>query len=448
MIETAHFEYDVIVLGAGAAGSIAAARAAECGARVILLEKNRRPGVKILISGGTRCNITNARGLRRLDVVSGPIDRAYDRTLSKGIREIQKAFDPNGAFLAPALRRFDVDATVRLFEEAGVTTKIEANAKIFPVSDKAVNVLDALVRRIERSGAVLRCLSPVLQIDRGQSACAGGAGFAVRLSDSTITARRVIVAVGGASYPGCGTTGDGYGIVRRFGHVIIDPKPALVPVRVADGWVAGLKGLTLPDVVASVHDSSARVLEQRREAILFAHFGLTGPAILDVSRAVARAADSEPLTLRLDLVPGRSREELDLQLQSSCRQGRRAVAGLLPADLPRRLAECLLAVAAIPLDRAGPELTREERQRLVATLKGLALPIEGTLGFEKAEVTTGGVALDEVDPTTLESRLVPGLHFAGEVLDLDGLIGGYNFQAAWSTGWLAGETAARMGLAS
>ncbi len=447
MIQTPSFDSDVIVLGAGAAGLVAAARAAECGARVILLEKNRRPGVKILISGGTRCNITNARGLRRLDGVSGPIDPAYDRSLSKGNREIQKAFDPNGSFLGPALRRFDVDATVRLFEEGGVATKIEGSGKVFPVSDKAVNVLDALVSRIERSGAVVRCLSPVLRVDRGEPACAAGAGFAVRLPDSTIMARRVIVAVGGASYPGCGTTGDGYEIARRFGHVVIEPKPALVPLRVAEGWVAGLKGVTLADVVASVHDSSARMLQQRREAVLFAHFGLTGPAILDVSRAVARAA-GERLTLRLDLVPGQSREELDSELQSSCRQGRRAVAGLLPAELPRRLAECLLSVAAIPVDRSGPELSREERQRLVATVKGLALSIDGTLGFDKAEVTTGGAALDEVDPTTLESRLVPGLHFAGEILDLDGLIGGYNFQAAWSTGWLAGETAARMSLAS
>jgi predicted Rossmann fold flavoprotein len=439
------FDYDLIVLGAGAAGLIAAARAAECGARVVLLEKNRRPGVKILISGGTRCNITNARGLRRVDAISGPIDPAYDSSQSKGIREIQKAFEPNAAFLGPALKRLDVDATVRLFEDAGVATKIEANGKIFPASDKALDVLDALVRRLERSGAELRCSNPVLHVDRGEIEPAGECGFVARLPDSTITARRVILAVGGASYPGCGTTGDGYAVARHFGHSVIEPKPALVPLKIADGWVMTLKGLTVPDVAASVCDPSGRVLQSRREAILFAHFGLTGPAILDVSRAVARAAGSGRLTLQLDFLPGRSRDELDSQLQAMCRQGRRAVAGLLPAELPRRLVECLLSVAAIPAERTGPELSRSERQRLVATVKGLALPIEGTLGFEKAEVTTGGVALDEVDPATLESRIVPGLHFAGEVLDLDGLIGGYNFQAAWSTGWLAGETAARMG---
>ncbi len=162
------FDHDVVVLGAGAAGLVAAFRAAELGARVLLVEKNRRPGVKILMSGGTRCNITNARGLRRLDVVSGPIDPAYDPAQCRGIRAIQQAFGDNGAFLGPALRRLDVDASVRLFEEAGVATKIEGNGKIFPVSDRATDVLDALVRRLERSGASLRCLSPALGIERSK----------------------------------------------------------------------------------------------------------------------------------------------------------------------------------------------------------------------------------------------------------------------------------------
>jgi predicted Rossmann fold flavoprotein len=435
-------DFDVLILGAGAAGLVAATRAAECGARVLLVERNRRPGVKILMSGGTRCNITNARGLRRLEAVRGPIDPSYDRAQSRGIRAIQQAFGDNGAFLGPSLRRLDVDATVRMFEDSGVATKIEGNGKIFPVSDRAVDVLDALIRRLERSGATLRCQSPVLEIRRTHGEHGAGPSFAVNLPDSTVSAQRVIVAVGGASYPGCGTTGDGYTIARRFGHAIVDPRPALVPLRVAADWVPGLKGLTLPDVVASVYSSDGKLVQERREAVLFAHFGLTGPAILDVSRAAARVGDSPSMMLRLDLVPALTRDLLDRGLQTSCRQGRRPLVTLLPVDLPRRLSECVIRAASIPENRMGPDVSRDERMRLLTALKELSLPIAGTLGFDKAEVTSGGVALADVDPKSLESRLVPGLHFVGEVLDLDGLIGGYNFQAAWSTGWLAGETVA------
>jgi predicted Rossmann fold flavoprotein len=435
-------DYDVVVLGAGAAGLVAAARAAECGARVLIVEKNRRPGVKILMSGGTRCNVTNARGLRQLEVVTGPIDPAYDRSESRGIRAIQRAFGDNGAFLGPSLKRLDVDRTVKLFEDAGVSTKIEGNGKIFPASDRAVDVLDALIGRLERSGATLLCQSPVLSVERALSEPEPPRRFRVRLAGSTVTAGRVIVAVGGASYPGCGTSGDGYAIARQFGHTIVEPRPALVPITVKDQWVPGLKGLSLQDVTASIVAANNERLLERREALLFAHFGLSGPAILDVSRAVARRDGGETLSLQIDFLPDLPREELDRALQAACRQGRRPLLSLLPPVLPRRLAECVLDAQSIPLTRMGPDLSREERQRLLLALKGLGLAVTGTLGFAKAEVTSGGVALEEVDPKTLESRLAPGLHFAGEILDLDGLIGGYNFQAAWSTGWLAGETAA------
>ena len=441
------FDYDVAVLGAGAAGLMAAARAAESGARVALFEKNRRAGVKILMSGGTRCNLTNARGLRRLDVVSGPIDPTYDSSQNRGIRSIQQGFGANGAFLGPALKRLDVDATVRLFEDAGLATKVEGNGKIFPASDRAIDVLDVLLRRLEHSGAILLSSCPVREIERVEETRGEGNGFALRLTDSKVTARRVIVAVGGRSYPGCGTTGDGYAIARQFGHTIVDPRPALVPIRVGAEWVADMKGISLSDVVASIHSADHVMLQERREAVLFAHFGLSGPAILDVSRSVARSDGVELLSLHLDLYPESSREELDRALQVACRQGRRPLVSLMPDLFPRRLAESLVSAAGIPLQRNGPDLSRDERHRLVSAIKELSLPVIGTLGFEKAEVTSGGVSLDEVDSKTLESRLTPGLHFAGEVLDLDGLIGGYNFQAAWSLGWLAGESAAEKALA-
>ena len=428
--------YDIAVLGAGAAGLVAAARAAELGRSVVLLEKNRRAGVKILMSGGTRCNLTNARGLRSLQVVSGPIDPAYDPRQARGARSIQDAFGAGGPFLGPSLRALSVEATVALFEAEGVATYVEPNGKIFPASDKATDVVAALVRRLERSGATLRTLSPVGEVAREAG------GFRLDTPEGPILSRRVIVAVGGQSYPGCGTVGDGYAIARRFGHAIVDPRPALVPIRVEAPWVGALSGLTLPDATAAVGVAAGRRHIERREAVLFAHFGLTGPAILDVSRAVARHDGTEPLELSLDLAPDDRPEALDAAIQAASRRGRCLAVNLVPERVPRRLAEAMLASASIPPGRTGPELSRDERRRLVGAVKSLKLPVAGTLGFGKAEVTSGGVTLAEVDPSTLESRIVPGLHFAGEVLDLDGLIGGYNFQAAWSMGWLAGEVAA------
>jgi predicted Rossmann fold flavoprotein len=425
--------YDLAILGAGAAGLLAAIRAGELGKRVVLIEKNRRPGVKILMSGGTRCNLTNARGLRNLRVVSGPIDPAFDTRQAQGSRSIQAAFGENGKFLGPSLKALGVEATVELFEAEGVATKIEGNGKVFPASDRATDVLDALLRRLGRTGARLLTSAPATAVDPTDD------GFEVRLPDGLIRSRRVVVAVGGQSYPGCGTSGDGYTIARRFGHTIVEPRPALVPLRVDAEWVPGLKGLTIPDLTASIRAETGPALLERREAMLFAHFGLTGPAILDVSRAVARHDGPDRLDLTLDFLPDVRPETLDQSLQAAARSGKRAVAALLPESIPRRLADALLASAAIPPGRTGPELSREERRRLVGALKGLRLSVAGTLGFAKAEVTSGGVALTEVDPATLESRIQPGLHFIGEVLDLDGLIGGYNFQAAWSMGWLVGS---------
>lgn len=433
---TSEHDADVVVLGAGAAGLCAAIRAAELGARVLLLEKNRRPGVKILISGGTRCNLTNARGLRNLRVVSGPVDPGYDPRQALGARSIQQAFGDGGPFLGPALKALSVEDSVGLFEGEGLATRVEANGKVFPATDRAVDVLDALLRRLKRSGAGLRCLSPVRRLNASEN------GFIVEVEGGLVRAGRVVLAMGGQSYPGCGTSGDGYALARAFGHSIVEPRPALVPIRVEAEWVGDLSGLTLPDAVATVTDPAGRPLLRRREAVLFAHFGLTGPAILDVSRAVARYQGEGRPELWLDLLPEVRAEELDRRLGEAGRAGRRAVAALLPAAIPKRLAEVVVREAGVPAGRAGPELSRDERRRIVAACKGLRLPVGGTLGFAKAEVTSGGVALGEVDPRTMESLLRPGLFFCGEVLDLDGLIGGYNFQAAWSTGWLAGQTAA------
>lgn len=436
-LDVVHPHYDVAVLGAGAAGLMAAARAAECGARVVLLEKNRKPGVKILMSGGTRCNVTNVGGLYNRGRITGPVDPAIDVAKRGDVRKIQAAFSPAaGAFLGPALRKFDVDRTVAMFEAEGVPLKVEANGKIFPASDRAVDVLAALMRRLQRSGTEVRYLSPVKGLERDDE------GFRIDTPTGSLTAKRVILAIGGRSYPGCGTTGDGYTIAQSFGHTIVPPRPALVPLKVGTEWATALRGISLPDVVVSVHDSSGSKLLERREAILFTHAGLSGPAVMDVSREAAAGA-GDRRELRIDFYPDIAREEIDRRLQAGARKGKSAVASILSADLPHRLAECILDECGIPRSRTGPDLSRDERLRLASGLKGLAMPVVGTLGYEKAEVTAGGVELAEVDGRTMESRLATGLFLAGEVLDVDGWIGGYNFQAAWSTGWLAGESAAK-----
>jgi len=380
----------------------------------VLIEKNRRPGVKILMSGGTRCNLTHA-------------------TDNRGIVE---AFGPNGRFLHSALAALSVEDTVALFESLGVRTKVEASGKVFPVSNRATDVLDALLGRLRRSGADLRLGEPAVDIGADQ------AGFRVRTPGNEFIGRRVILTVGGRSYPASGTSGDGYRIAARFGHTIVPPRPALTPVTTSEPWVAPLRGVTLPDVQLSIWDG-AKKLAHRRGSLLFAHFGLTGPVALDLSRVVSGHPEPKTLRLEIDLLPGMSANELDSFLQrESLTSGRKQLANVLAEHLSHRLCETLLTLTSLHVDRKAAGLTRSDRTALVEITKKLAVPVTGTLGFEKAEVTAGGVALDEVDSRTMQSKKQPGLFIAGEVLDLDGPIGGFNFQSAWSTGWLAGTRAA------
>ena len=253
-----------------------------------------------------------------------------------------------------------------------------------------------------------------------------------------LTAARVILTTGGQSYPGSGTTGDGYRIAAQFGHTIVPPRPALVPLTTFAPWVAELRGITLPDVGVRIVEGY-KILTIRRGSLLFAHFGLSGPVILDVSRVVSGHPAPQSLLAELDLLPAMRGEEVSEWLRSEAAQaGKKQVAGILAGRLPRRLAGTVMSLAGVPIDRLAVELRKDERTRLVHHIKQLAVPLTGTMGFRKAEVTAGGIALTEVDSRTMQSKKVPNLFLAGEVLDLDGPIGGYNFQAAWSTGWLAG----------
>jgi predicted Rossmann fold flavoprotein len=413
--------WDAVVVGAGAAGLLAATRAAERGRKTLLIEKNRRPGVKILMSGGTRCNLTQA-------------------TDERGIVE---AFGVQGKFLHSALAALAPRDLVDLVEAEGVQTKTESTGKIFPVSDKATDVLEALTRRLKRSGCVLATAEPVHALGRTDRC------FQVTTDRRMLSAAALVITTGGCSYPGCGTTGDGYRWAATFGHTIAAPRPALVPVKTNLAWVHDLKGITIGDVSVAVIERGEpvtnagrrpRPLASRRGSFLFTHFGLSGPVVLDVSRAITGHPQPTALNLACDFLPACSDVEFDDKLrQAAAAEGKQGVAAVLPNVLPRRMVDALLELADVPRNLRCAELGNSARSRLVQSFKHCAIPVSGTLGFRKAEVTAGGVSLAEIDPRSMQSRIVPNLYLAGEILDLDGPIGGYNFQAAFSTGWLAGE---------
>lgn len=405
--------WDVIVVGAGAAGLLAGISAGKSGAKTLVLEKNRKPGVKILMSGGTRCNITH-------------------NTDNRGI---VKAFGNNGKFLHSPLAAFSVDETIRFFNQAGVATKIEPTGKIFPVSNKALDVLDALLNQLKHENATLLLETPVLDLDPNED------GFLLNTHLQTFYAKKIILTTGGLSFPGCGTTGDGYKFAMKFGHTIKETQPALAPLKTDARWVHELSGVTIPDVGVTAC-LNEKPMMQDRGSFLFTHFGLSGPVILNVSKALNSLSNFKDSSLKLDFLPSVKETDLEAKLQSfASTDGKKLLSVALGELLPRRLLEGLFNQIGFSPERKCAGISKDERKAIVVSIKSKSVNITGTLGYAKAEVTTGGVSLDEVNSKTMESKLKKGLYLAGEILDLDGPIGGFNFQAAWSTGFLAGSQA-------
>ena len=417
-------EWEVVVVGAGPAGLVAAERAATRRIKTLLLEKNRQPGVKILISGGGHCNVTHD-------------------TDAKGI---VAAFGPSGRFLHSALASLGPQQLRELLQAEGIPTFADEEGKVWPASQDARDVLRVMLRRFERSGAMLATEEPLLEIHTHAF------GFRLTTARQTIIAKKVVLTTGGCSYPGCGTSGDGYRLAAALGHTIVTPRPALVPILTDADWIAELQGITIPDaalrIVDQEYNTSSRTKNAKRNqpqdrwrgSLLFAHFGLSGPVALDASRAISACPRGKRPSLQCDFLPDIKEEQLETLLMDDAKGSGRQVASLLERWLPHRLAVALVEQAQLSPDRRAAELSRHECQRLVQAVKRLHLHTTGTLGFEKAEVTAGGVSLDEVDSHTMQSRLIPGLFLAGELLDLDGPIGGYNLQAAYSTGYLAGQS--------
>ena len=407
----------VIVVGGGAAGLMAAGQAAGLGAETLLLEKMARPGRKLRITGKGRCNLTNVTP----------------------VSEFITHFGPNGRFLRQALARFSTSELGAFFGELGVRTVTERGGRVFPASGQAQDVVDAMVGWIRKRGVTVQTRSPVerLLVEDGRVVGVLAAGRVYR-ADATI------IATGGASYPATGSTGDGYRLAASVGHTIVPIRPALVPLETAGNIAPRLQGLSLRHVTVRVWVNGKKRAEQFGE-MLFTHFGLSGPIILSLSRQVVDALRlGQSVTISIDLKPALDERKLDARLLRDLDGfGKQRFRTLLKELLPRKLIPVCIDATSISPDKAGHQITAQERKRLRTWLKDFRLEVTGHRPFAEAIITAGGVDTREVNPRTMASRLVEGLYFAGEVLDVDADTGGYNLQAAFSTGWVAGRAAAR-----
>jgi len=401
----------VFVIGGGPAGMTAAANAAVCGHRVTLFERNEKLGKKLYITGKGRCNVTNVA------------DR--DLFFSHVLR--------NPRFLFSAFSHFDNRAQMARLENAGVPLKTERGGRVFPVSDKSSDILRAMERVVRDAGVEVRLNTHVDEVLVKDGRICG-----LKADGRELTCDAVVIATGGVSYPQTGSTGDGYAFAKALGHTIEPPLASLVPLTTNETWPHELSGLTLKNVTLTAKRGKKVVFSELGE-MLFTHFGVSGPLVLSLSGVVADQPAGTKLFI--DLKPALTNDKLDARILRDLQENaRQQVKTALHALLPARLLSVVLDLAEIPETLSVGELTRQMRMRLVETLKGLPLTVSGARGLEEAVVTRGGVSAKQVNASTMESKLVKGLYFAGEVLDVDATTGGYNLQIAWSTGALAGDS--------
>lgn len=405
---------NVIVIGGGAAGMFAAIQAAEKGHKVVLLEKNEKLGKKIYITGKGRCNITNACDTEEL------------------FQNVMR----NSKFLYSAFYTFSNYQVMDFFEQNGLRIRTERGERVFPQSDHSSDVIAVLKRALEKHGVEIRLHSEVKELKIEDNQIEG----VILSNGKTLEAKQVIVATGGCSYVSTGSTGDGYRFAKEAGHTVTKLHPALVPLEVEESWIQKLQGLSLKNVSIEIEKDGKKLYEAFGE-MLFTHYGVSGPLILSASSAINDYIEKMPLQMTIDLKPALTEEQLDKRIlrdfeENQNRQYKNAVQKLFPA----KLIPVMIRLSGISPEKKVNEITKEERQHLVKMIKHFPLTLSHFRDFNEAIITRGGVSVKQINPSTMESKLVNGLFFAGEVLDLDALTGGFNLQIAWSTGYLAGDS--------
>ncbi len=408
--------FDVAVIGGGPAGMMAAGRAAECGASVVLLEKNPRPGEKLLISGGGRCNITNAQ---------------------PDVRLLVERYGERGKPLFSVFTRFSSEHTFEFFESRGLPLKVEAELRAFPKSEKSNDVLQTLITYMKQTGVELRKSSPVtgFVIEDGKI-------VAVKTKASEVRAKNFILATGGKSHPETGSTGEGFAWLKKIGVNVIEPDPALVPVVVKEKWIEELMGLSMPKVKLSIIQNGKR-LHSHAGKILFTHFGMSGPALLNMSRKIGETLKNGEVTLAIDFFPSTDAGALDRKMvEVFDTHKNKRLKNAIGELFPPRLCGPLFRQAGVDGETHLYRLPKEDRMKLGAALKAFTLTPETLLGPEDAVITSGGVALEDVDFATMRSKKHQNLFLIGDVLDFDRPSGGFSLQICWATGYIAGESAA------
>ncbi|HIR00075.1 MAG TPA: NAD(P)/FAD-dependent oxidoreductase [Candidatus Scybalocola faecavium] len=411
-------ENNVVIIGGGAAGMMAAIQAAQNGYKVHLLERNEKLGKKLFITGKGRCNVTN----------------------DCDVETLLKHVVTNPKFLYSAFYSFNSQDMMAFLEKLGLHLKTERGNRVFPGSDKSSDVIRTLERALKDLGVFVHLESRVKKVLIQDNAVTG-VEYVHGGKTENIPADKVIVATGGLSYPSTGSTGDGYDFARAAGHTVTKLMPSLVPVNIREDWCKSLQGLSLKNVRAGFYQGKKKLYEDFGE-MLFTHFGVSGPLILSGSAYILKALEKEtPVRLVIDLKPALSFEQLDARILRDFEKNiNRQFSNSLSALLPSKMIPVAVELSGIDGKKQVNEISREERHQLVHLLKNLTLTVEGVRDYKEAIITRGGVSVKEINPSTMESKIVSGLYFAGEVLDLDALTGGFNLQIAWSSGWLAGTS--------